>query len=78
MAVKRKIGTTLDATLYQRAKEMARRQGRSFNEVLGEALERFLAAGASGASVVAQTRGTFQVSKNDLRAVLEEDVYGVD
>jgi len=49
----RKIGPTFDATLYQRAKETARHQGRSINEVIEEALARFLVMETSRASIAA-------------------------
>lgn len=76
--MRRKIGTILDAGLYLRAKEAARQQGRSLNEVLAEALERFLDNRAMRPSVVAETRGTYKVSARALRAVLEEDPYDAD
>lgn len=76
--MRRKIGTTLDATIYQRAKEAARRQGRSVNEVIEEALARYIASDSSRLSLVEQTRGSFQVSEKTFRAVLEEDFYGAD
>jgi len=76
--MRRKIGTTLDAALYRRAKETARRQGRGLNEVIEEALARFLAADTSRVSIAAQTRGSFTVSERALRTVLSEDLYGPD
>jgi len=76
--VRRKVGTTLDATLYQRAREAARGQGRSINDVIEEALARFLASGTSRTSVAAQTKGSFRVSARALRAALQEDLYGVE
>lgn len=77
--MRRKVGTTLDATLYQRAREAARRQGRGINEVIEEALARFLASGeTSRTSVAAQTKGSFKVSEKALRAALDEDLYGVE
>lgn len=75
--MKRKVGTTVDAALYQRAKETARRQGRSLNEVIEEALGRYV-TGATGSSIAVQTRGSFKVSERVLRRVLEEDLYGPD
>lgn len=75
--MRRKIGTVLDERLYQRAKDAARSQGRSLNEVLAEALERFLSSHTTRPSVVAETRGTYKVSARALRAVLEEDPYDV-
>ncbi len=76
--MKRKIGTTLDASLYRQVKEIARRQGRSANAVIEDALARFLVSGGSSASVVEETKGTFRVSAKALRAVLEEDLHDVD
>jgi len=73
--VKRKIGTTLDEDLYRRVKASAQRQGRDLNEVIAEALERFLGSQTSRASVVRDTQGTYKVSARALRAVLEEDLY---
>jgi len=73
--MKRKVGTTIDEELYQRVKDAARVQGRSVNEVLAEALERFLTSRPSPSSVVRETRGIFKVSARTLRAVLEEDMY---
>jgi len=76
--MKRKIGTTIDATLYEQTKNVARRQGRSVNDVIQEALARYIAGSGSRSSIVEQTRGSFRVSERMLRAVLEEDLYGVD
>lgn len=76
--MRRKIGTTLDAALYERAKEAARREGRSLNEVIEEALAHYVARDDSRASLVEQTRGSFKVSERIFRAVLDEDLYGVD
>lgn len=73
--MKRKVGTTLDEQLYRRAKEAARQQGRSLNEIIAEALERTLSSAASRASVVAETKGTYTISARALRRVLEEDPY---
>ncbi len=76
--MKRKVGTTIDASLYMRVKEMARQQRRSMNELIEDALKRSLASGTSGASAVAETKGTFKISPKVLRAVLQENLYGVD
>lgn len=73
--MKRKIGTTLDEQLYRKAKEAARQQGRSLNELIGEALERSLSSATSRASVVAETKGTYTISARGLRRVLDEDPY---
>lgn len=76
--MKRKVGTTLDAALYERAKQVARRQGRTANALIEDALSRFLDARASPASVVSETRAIFKVSSRAVRAVLREDLYGVE
>jgi len=73
--VKRKVGTTLDESLYHRAKTSARRQGRSLNDLIAEALEKLLNRQAARASVVRETQGTYKVSAKALRTVLEEDPY---
>jgi len=76
--MKRKVGTTLDAKLYQEIKEIARRQGRSTNAVIEDALSRFLSSGISTASAVAETKGSFSVPTKAVRAVLREDLYGTE
>jgi hypothetical protein len=74
--MKRKVGTTIEEGLYRRVRQEARKQGRSVNDLFAEALERFLASKPAHASTVAETKGTFKVSRKVLRAVLEEDPYG--
>jgi len=76
--MKRKVGTTLDAALYRQVKEIARQQGRTTNAVIEDALKRFLASGNSGASMVAETKGTFKVPARALRAALQESLYDLD
>jgi hypothetical protein len=72
--MKRKIGTTIEEHLYRRAKEAAQRQGRSLNDLIAEAIEQTLSR-SGGASVVAETKGTYKISPRTLRRVLEEDIY---
>ena len=76
--MKRKVGTTLDAALYRQVKEIARQQGRTTNAVIEDALKRFLASGNSGASMVAETKGTFKVPASALRAALQQSLYDID
>jgi len=76
--MKRKIGTTIDATLYEQTKDVARRQGRSVNDVIQEALARYIAGSGSRPSIVEQIRGSFRVSEKMFRAIREEDLYGAD
>lgn len=73
--MKRKVGTTLEESLYRRAKEAAREQSRSLNQVIAEALERFLGTQVVQGSVVAETKGTYKVSARALRTVLDEELY---
>lgn len=73
--MKRKVGTSIEEGLYRRAKDTAREQGRSLNEVFEEALERFLSSREVRGSIVAETKGTYKVSTRALRTVLEEDLY---
>lgn len=73
--MRRKVGTTLDAILYQRAKEAARQQGRSLTEVIEQALDLYLSSTTPRALIAAQTKGTFKVSEKALRAVLGENLY---
>lgn len=76
--MKRKVGTTLDADLYSKVREVARQQGRSVNAVIEDALARFVTSGASRPSVVEETRGTYKISDEMFRAVLDEDLYDVE
>ncbi len=78
IGVKRKVGTTLDEALYRQVKAIARRQGRSTNAVIEDALARFLATRTSKASAVAETKGTFRVTAKVLRTILQEDLYDTD
>ncbi len=73
--MKRKVWTTLDAALYRKVKDIAHRQGRSTNAVIEDALARFLADNAASTSVVAETKGTYKVCPNALRAGLVQDLY---
>lgn len=74
--MKRKVGTALDSNLYRRVQDLARRQGRRTNAIIEEALTRFLARDGSGASVVEETKGTYNVTRKALRALLNESPYG--
>ncbi len=73
--MKRKVRTTLDAALYQKLKDFARRQGRSTNAVIEDALARFPADNAASTSVVAETKGTYKVPPNALLAGLRQGLY---
>jgi predicted transcriptional regulator len=76
--MKRKVGTSLDSALYRRVQEAARRQGRSTNAVIEDALTRFLSSRVAPASVVEETKGTYKASAKAVRAVLREQLYGAE
>jgi len=71
-------GTSLDPSLYRRVQEAARRQGRSTNAVIEDALTRFLSSGITPVSVVEETKGTYKASAKAVRAVLSESLYGTE
>jgi DNA-binding transcriptional MocR family regulator len=76
--MRRKVGTILDADLYERAKAAAQRRGVTTNAMIEEALTRYLAGAERAASVVRETRGSYSVSRRALRAALHDDLYGAD
>ena len=76
--MRRKIGTILDADLYERAKAAAQRRGVTTNAVIEEALKRYLASTGRVASVVRETRGAYRVSQRSVRTALHDDLYGAD
>jgi hypothetical protein len=76
--VRRKIGTVLDAGVYEQAKAAARRRGVNVNAVIEEALKRYLSGKERGASAVRETRGSYKVTRRALSAALHADFYGVD
>jgi DNA-binding transcriptional MocR family regulator len=76
--MRRKIGTILDAALYERAKAAAQRRGTSTNAVIEEALTRYLSSREGSASVVRETRGSYKVSRKGLAAALQDDLYGAE
>jgi hypothetical protein len=76
--MRRKIGTILDAALYEQAKVEARRRGTSTNAVIEEALKRYLPGREGGVSVVRETRGSYRVSRKGLAAALQDDLYGAE
>lgn len=75
--MRRKIGTALHEHLVVRLKEISVREGRAMNELIEEALERYLATleRRSGPSLVQATAGKYKVSPEDFKTVMEEDFY---
>lgn len=73
---RRKISTLLDEHLFRRTKLEAVRQGKQVSEVLGEALEQYLAkTGVSRptTSVVADTWGALPFDRRKLKRLLADE-----
>ncbi|MBI4730164.1 MAG: hypothetical protein HY775_11830 [Acidobacteria bacterium] len=73
--MKRKVGTSLDATLYERARAAARREGRSINDLIEDGLRRVVGAGSARAQTVRETWATYRVPGRVLDHALREDLY---
>jgi len=73
--MKTKIGTALDHELIRRARSIAAREGKRFNEVLEEALSDHLRRKSAGgtASVVARTAGSLKSSRRNVDRILREE-----
>lgn len=76
--MRQKIGTALHQHLLVRLKEVAREEGKAMNELIEEALERFLVSREDQVRVdlVEATAGRYGVSDEQFSAVMEEDLYG--
>lgn len=74
--MRKKIATTLDATLYETAKERARREGRPFNALLEQALRHYLETSGRRQSVVRESAGALRVPYDVVREAVEADLYG--
>ena len=74
---RRKVSTLLDEHLFRRAKLESVRQGRQLSEILGTALEQYLAGGSGRAASTGVAAGTWGVLKLDRtkvkRLVADED-----
>jgi hypothetical protein len=72
-----RISTELDENLVRRARLESVRQGRPFDEILKEALERYLGETASraqsGEGVVKKSWASIPIGKETLRKILEEE-----
>ena len=75
--MRRKIGTALDERLIVQAKHLAAREGRPLNDVLEDALRRYLALRRSkgGGSLVRRTAGAYRIEPGQLQQVMEEDLF---
>lgn len=72
-----RISTELDESLVRRARLESVRQGRPFDEILKEALERYLGETAvrthGNESVVRNSWASIPIGKEMLRKILEEE-----
>lgn len=66
---RRKISTLLDEHLFRRAKLESIRQGKQLSEILGVALERYLADSGSRRATTGVVAGSWAVLKLDRRKV---------
>jgi hypothetical protein len=73
--MRRKIGTALHAHLVADLKRLAVEEGRSFNELLEQAIEAFLTRRRlKGGTVVDSSAGTYRVTDEQFRAVMDEEL----
>lgn len=72
-----KVGTSVEESLLQQAKEAAARQGRSLNDVIEEALTLYLARTDRVCDVgwTERTAGTYRLSPKLMEAVLHDDPH---
>jgi len=76
--MRRKVGTALHEHIVARLRSLAERENRSMNDLIEEALERYLTRKEHGEipSLAASTRGTYKVTDEQFRHVMEEDPVG--
>ena len=70
-----KMGTTIDEGLLEALKELSSREDRRLNEIIEEALRRYLVLREldGHASIVEASAGKYDVNDEQLAYVLEED-----
>jgi len=74
--MRRKVSTVLDEHLFRRAKLESVRQRKQVSEILGEALERYLAeVGSATASfgVVAETWGVLKLDRRKIDRLIADE-----
>ena len=74
--VRRKISTLLEDHLFRRAKLEAIRQGKQVSEILGEALERYLADTGNRAvttGIAAETWGALKLERRRVERLLRDE-----
>jgi metal-responsive CopG/Arc/MetJ family transcriptional regulator len=75
-----KIGTALDEKLFRELKEFSARQGRPLNEIIEEALEKYLRAGSLTREMRIASANKFcslgfHASVKEIQQLMEEDYY---
>ena len=75
--MRKKVGTVLDERLILAVKQLAVLEGKKLNEIIEEALERYLSQRRLGTpgSIVAATAGAYSVDDDQFEQVMEEDFY---
>lgn len=79
--MKKKISTILDESLVRRTKIEALRQDRQINDVIGEALETYLAEKGSPrgpGGVVANSWAALPLDHERVEGILKEELYSED
>lgn len=74
--MRKKVATTLDAALYERAKQRARREGRPFNALLEQALRQYLETKGRRRSVARESAGVLRVPFDVVSEAVAADLYG--
>jgi hypothetical protein len=78
---RRKVSTLLDEHLFRRAKLESVRQHKQVSEILGEALERYLAETGSRLAttgVVAETWGILKLGRRKVDRLIKEEASLLD
>lgn len=75
--MRQKIGTSIKKPLLMQAKLMAFRKNKQLNEIIEEALEKYLKSEnlENKRSAVKATRGVIPASPHLVRQIMEEDPY---
>jgi len=75
--MKQKIGTVLEKSLVKRLHLVAAREGKTMSRIIEEALKAYLGRRRikGNPDIVDATWGTFHLSPEDLKEVLESDLF---
>ena len=75
LAMKVKVGTTLESALYERVLNKAKEQGLRVNEVIEAALQAYLSSDGGGVDFVAESFGSYRVADDKFDEIAESDIY---